>query len=156
MSQHVLVEIEMPAELEKFTLPEGVDQRLQELLDRQDRGETLTPAERKEAEGLVNLAELLSLLRLRAQKGASLIDAKLQSVQEFESRVKALSDKIRVKILDPYEEEDAVAKIYLSERELNDTIQDIAIDIQDRTGVWIVPMIIYERSDAKGEGADER
>lgn len=68
MSQHVLVEIEMPAELAKFKLPEGVDQRLQELLDRQDRGETLTPAERKEAEGLVNLAEMLSLLRLRAQR----------------------------------------------------------------------------------------
>jgi len=65
---HVLVEIEMPAELEKFKLPEGVDQRLQELLDRQDQGEVLTSAERKEAEGLVNLAELLSLLRLRAQR----------------------------------------------------------------------------------------
>ncbi len=68
MSQHVLVEIEMPAELEKFRLPESVDHRLQELLDRQDRGETLTPDERKEAEGLVNLAEMLSLLRLRAQR----------------------------------------------------------------------------------------
>jgi hypothetical protein len=68
MSQHVLVEIEMPADLEKFRLPEGVSQRLQDLLDRQDRGENLTPSERMEAEGLVNLAELLSLLRLRAQR----------------------------------------------------------------------------------------
>lgn len=68
MSQHVLVEIEMPADLEKFRLPEGVDRRLQDLLDRQDRGENLAPAERMEAEGLVNLAELLSLLRLRAQR----------------------------------------------------------------------------------------
>jgi hypothetical protein len=68
MSQHILVEIEMPADLEKFRLPEGVNQRLQDLLDRQDRGENLTPAERMEAEGLVNLAELLSLLRLRAQR----------------------------------------------------------------------------------------
>lgn len=68
MSQHVLVEIEMPAGLDDFKLSPGVDERLQDLLDRQDRGETLTDNERKEAEGLVDLAELLSLLRLRAQR----------------------------------------------------------------------------------------
>ena len=68
MSQHVLVELEMPTDLEKFRLPKGVDERLQELLDRQDRGEGLTPTERTEAEGLVDLAELLSLLRLRTQR----------------------------------------------------------------------------------------
>jgi hypothetical protein len=68
MSQHILIEIELPAELEKFRLPEGVNQRLQVLLDRQDQGEQLTPAERQEAEGLVDLAELLSLLQLRARR----------------------------------------------------------------------------------------
>ena len=68
MSQHVLIEIELPEDLEKFKLPKGVNQRLQELLDRQDRGHNLTHAEQKEAEGLVNVAELLSLLRLRAQR----------------------------------------------------------------------------------------
>jgi len=68
MSQHVLLDVEMPTDLDRFRLPKGVNQRLQELLDRQDRGEPLTRAERMEAEGLVNLAELLSLLRLRAQR----------------------------------------------------------------------------------------
>ena len=68
MSQHALVEIEMPSGLEQFKLPQGVNTRLQELLDRQDRGETLTTGERQEAEGLVDLAEMLSLLRLRAQR----------------------------------------------------------------------------------------
>jgi hypothetical protein len=68
MSQCVLVEIEVPADLDGFRLPKGVDERLQDLLDRQDQGETLTPAERLEAEGLVNLAEFLSLLRLRVQR----------------------------------------------------------------------------------------
>jgi hypothetical protein len=68
MSQHVLIEIELPTDLEQFHLPEGVQQRLQELLDRQDSGNTLTPAEQREAEGLVNLAELLSLLQMRAQR----------------------------------------------------------------------------------------
>lgn len=70
MSQNLLVELEMPEDLERFRLPPGVDERLQYLLDRQDRGEPLTQSERKEAEGLVGLAELLSLLRLRAQRAA--------------------------------------------------------------------------------------
>ena len=68
MMQSLLVEIEVPTDLESLKLPRGVNERLQELLDRQDRGQALTPAERAEAEGLVNLAELLSLLRLRAQR----------------------------------------------------------------------------------------
>ena len=68
MAQHILIELEVPTDLDKFQLPKGVNERLQELLDRQDRGEGLTAAERTEAEGLVDLAELLSLLRLRTQR----------------------------------------------------------------------------------------
>jgi hypothetical protein len=68
MAEPVYLEIEMPADLGEFKLPEGVHQRLQELLDRQDQGEQLTPAERREAEGLVDLAEFLSLLGLRARR----------------------------------------------------------------------------------------
>ncbi len=68
MSKQVLVEIEMPESLHQFKLPAALNERLQNLLDRQDRGETLTENERKEAEGLVDLAEMLSLLRLRAQR----------------------------------------------------------------------------------------
>ncbi|MEK7727875.1 MAG: hypothetical protein AAB354_05635 [candidate division KSB1 bacterium] len=67
MSQHVSIELEMPADLAQFKLPTAVDARLQHLLDRQDQGEVLTVEERKEAEGLVNLAELLSLIQLRAK-----------------------------------------------------------------------------------------
>jgi hypothetical protein len=43
-----------------------IDRRLQVLLDKQDRGQPLTEDEGLEAEGLVELADLLSLLRLRA------------------------------------------------------------------------------------------
>lgn len=60
--------IEIPAELTRFKLPEAVHDRLQSLLDRQDAGEALTPPEKKEAEGLVELAEFLSLLQLRSQR----------------------------------------------------------------------------------------
>jgi hypothetical protein len=62
------IEVELPADLARFRLPEAVAARLQALLDRQDSGQPLTPAERDEAEGLVNLSELLSLLRLRAER----------------------------------------------------------------------------------------
>lgn len=68
MTQHAVVEIELPLAPGQFKLPAGVDSRLQELLTRQDRGETLTDNERQEAAGLVELAEMLSLLRLRAQR----------------------------------------------------------------------------------------
>jgi hypothetical protein len=65
----VAIELEMPADLARFRLPAAVNARLQELLDRQDEGVFLSPAEREEAEGLVDLAEMLSLLRLRAERG---------------------------------------------------------------------------------------
>ncbi|MGG6268715.1 hypothetical protein ACQ4M3_20970 [Leptolyngbya sp. AN03gr2] len=60
--------IEIPAELTPFKLPDAVQKRLQYLLDRQDAGQELTQAERQEAEGLVELAEFLSLVRLRSQR----------------------------------------------------------------------------------------
>lgn len=65
---HVLLEIEMPASLTEFKLPAGLNERLQNLLDKQDRGNRLTTSERLEAEGLVEMAEMLSLLRLKAQR----------------------------------------------------------------------------------------
>jgi len=60
--------VEIPVELTQFQLPKAVHARLQFLLDRQDGGYTLSQAERQEAEGLVELVEFLSLLRLRATR----------------------------------------------------------------------------------------
>ena len=61
-------EIEVPADLARLHLPEGLDRRLQALLDKQDSGTALSPDEQAEAEGLVDLADLLTLLRLRSSK----------------------------------------------------------------------------------------
>ena len=66
MSQTVAVNFQMPDDMADFRLPAGVNARLQLLLDKQDRGERLSAAERAEAEGLVNLAEFLTILRLRS------------------------------------------------------------------------------------------
>jgi hypothetical protein len=62
------IDVDLPADLARFRLPDAVASRLQTLLDRQDAGQPLTESERNEAEGLVNLAELLTLLRLRSER----------------------------------------------------------------------------------------
>lgn len=61
----------MPDGLARLRLPEGVQKRLTTLLDKQDGGQLLTDSEQREAEGLVNLSEFLSLLRLRAERATS-------------------------------------------------------------------------------------
>jgi len=62
------IDVDLPHDLAKFQLPPAVQARLHELLDRQDAGQPLNAAERSEAEGLVDLAELLALLKQRAEK----------------------------------------------------------------------------------------
>ena len=66
----IIADEQIPADLVRFKLPPAVHARLQSLLDQQDRGQPLSVAERGEAEGLVDLAELLTLLRLRAERAA--------------------------------------------------------------------------------------
>ena len=66
MAQTISFQAVVPGELRRFKLPSGVQRRLQELLNRQDCGQRLTAAERREAEGLVEMAEWLSLMKLRA------------------------------------------------------------------------------------------
>jgi hypothetical protein len=62
------MQITFDSSLLHFKLPPTVQSRLQALLDLQDQGVELSPDERKEAEELVELAEFLSLLRLRATR----------------------------------------------------------------------------------------
>lgn len=62
------LEVDLPDDLARFQLPEAVAARLQTLLDRQNSGQPLSAQEREEAEGLVDLAEFLTLLRLRAER----------------------------------------------------------------------------------------
>ena len=68
MSDTVSIELPMPAGLAGFKLPAAVQKRLTALLDQQDSGKPLTAGERREAEGLVEVAEFLSLLKLRTHR----------------------------------------------------------------------------------------
>jgi hypothetical protein len=86
MSRVVVIELELPDDLALFRLPPGVDARLQELLGRQESGIRLDEAERREAEGLVELAELLTLLRLRAERAVRGICRESDSDGEWEQR----------------------------------------------------------------------
>jgi len=64
------VSFELPAGLAGFKLSTGVKHRLEALLDQQDQGTQLSTAEQREAKGLVEVAEFLSLLKLRARRPA--------------------------------------------------------------------------------------
>ena len=67
----IAFEVELPGDLARFRLPEGIENRLQTLLDRQESGQGLSKTERDEAEGLVDPADLLALLRLRSERTGS-------------------------------------------------------------------------------------
>jgi len=64
----IIADEEIPTDLAEYKLPRSLHARLQSLLDQQDQGHFLTDAERGEAQGLVDLAEFLTLLRLRAER----------------------------------------------------------------------------------------
>jgi hypothetical protein len=64
----VTIELDVPKDWRKFRLPRALDERLQELLDRQDHDGKLSRAERREAEALAELAEMLSLMKLKAER----------------------------------------------------------------------------------------
>jgi hypothetical protein len=70
MSQSIHLDLELPDDLARFKLPEGVNERLTSLLDKQDSGLVLTDPERREAEGLVDLADTLTYLGLKARAAA--------------------------------------------------------------------------------------
>ena len=66
----VQIRLDVPAHMADLKFPEALDRRLHTLLDKQDRGERLSDDEQVEAEALVDLAELLTLLRLRLSSHA--------------------------------------------------------------------------------------
>ncbi len=67
MSQSVLIEMDLPKDWQSFRLPPALNDRLQELLDRQDQTGKLSRRERREATALTELVDLLSLMRVRSQ-----------------------------------------------------------------------------------------
>ena len=75
MAQSVLVELELPQDWAAFRLPPALHDRLQELLDRQDSEGKLSKRERREAHAITQLVDMLSLMKLRAQRAAARKDS---------------------------------------------------------------------------------
>jgi hypothetical protein len=67
MPESLVIELYLPKDWREFRLPAALHDRLQELLDRQDRLGKLSARERREATALTQLVDLLSLMRLRAE-----------------------------------------------------------------------------------------
>lgn len=67
MSQ-VVIELDLPADWKEFRLPPALNERLQKLLDKQDREGELTRDERREAKAITELVDMLSLMKLRARQ----------------------------------------------------------------------------------------
>ena len=68
MARPVFVELDLPKPWRKFRLPPALDGRLGELLDRQDHDGKLSPRERQEAEELVELVDILTLMKARTKQ----------------------------------------------------------------------------------------
>ena len=64
----VTIEVELPEDWAHFSLPPALDARLTTLLDQQDRTGMLEESQRREAEALCKLVDMLALLRLRAER----------------------------------------------------------------------------------------
>ena len=70
MARSVTVELELPGDLGRLSMPPALHARLQSLLDRQDRDGKLSATERREAQALAGLADLFTLIKLRARRSA--------------------------------------------------------------------------------------
>jgi hypothetical protein len=66
MAQSVFVQMELPKDWRKFRLPPALQDRLRELLDRQDEDGKLSRRERHEAAALTELVDLPALMKIRA------------------------------------------------------------------------------------------
>ncbi len=71
MSQTVQLTVPMPAKLARLRFPKALNDRLHFLLDEQGREGKLSAAEKREAEGLAQMASVLSILKLGAQVEAA-------------------------------------------------------------------------------------
>lgn len=66
MIRTVQLTLDLPGDWKSFRLPKALDDRLQELLDRQNDAGKLSLREKREAKALVELVDMLSLMKARA------------------------------------------------------------------------------------------
>ena len=88
MPKTLMVQLDLPKDWRTFRMPRGLQTRLQELLDRQDQTGKLTRRERQESNGLVELAEMLTLMKLRVRSFAPTeLHSTAQGAKPWESEI---------------------------------------------------------------------
>ncbi len=70
MSRSVVVELQLPGDIGRLSMPPALHARLQYLLDLQDRNGKLSGMERREARALTEMADLMTLMKLRARRAS--------------------------------------------------------------------------------------
>jgi hypothetical protein len=66
MIRTVHLKLDLPGDWKSFRFPKALDERLQELLERQNTAGRLSPREKREARALVELVDMLALMKARA------------------------------------------------------------------------------------------
>ena len=66
----VTIEVDLPEDWAHFSLPPALNARLTALLDQLDRTGALVDAEKREADALCELVDMLTLLKLRAERAS--------------------------------------------------------------------------------------
>lgn len=66
----VTIEVDLPEDWAHFSLPPALDARLTALLDQQEQARGLSEAEQREADALCELVDMLTLLKLRAERAS--------------------------------------------------------------------------------------
>jgi hypothetical protein len=69
VAQKLNVELDLPGDWRNFRIPAALAKRLQSLLDKHDTDRKLSGPERREADALVELSEMMSLIKVRARLG---------------------------------------------------------------------------------------
>ena len=66
----VTIEVDLPGDWARFRLPPALDARLTALLDQQDQTGGLADVEQHEADALCELVDMLTLIKLRAERAS--------------------------------------------------------------------------------------
>ena len=66
----VTIEVDLPEDWANFNLPPALNARLTALLDQLDRTGVLVDTEQREADALCELVDMLTLLKLRAERAS--------------------------------------------------------------------------------------
>lgn len=148
VSDHSTVDADRFGEILPKSFPAGLQRRLEELLDRQDVGTPLTTSERSEAEGLVEIAEFLSLLRFRIGRGSDVRTP--ANIESTEKPMPKISQQFADSLPDIYRDILKAIPRFNSQRELGAgiAIQSLYASLDNRYSLSQVRLVCERMAEA--------